>query len=206
MAIGAALSTSVGAVAISGCRPGHHPASTSGPSATTQLSATKPMMATMSATAPAAAHTFSSKKLGIQLDYPAGWTPQENKDYELLLRPAQLSGVEPERQITVDIPDLPFHVPGMIPLRLVKNGYLDDLKKQAAVPVQTREESCPLAGCETKLLRSNWQKDGRALFDNALVIVHGDHVYILRAAGLASSEKFLQPMLDSMIRSIRWNP
>jgi hypothetical protein len=206
VAIGAALSASVAAVAISGCRPGHHPTTQSALSASTSQALIQPVMAATGQPSIAAPRTFTSKRLAIRVDYPAEWTPQENKDFELLLRPAQLTGVEPERQITLDVPDLPFHVPGMIPLRLVKNGYLDDLKKQAGPLLRTREESCPLAGSETRLLKSTWQKDGRSFFDTALVIVHADHVYILRAAGLAAAEPTTQPIFDAMVKSLRWNP
>ena len=151
------------------------------------------------ATTSAAGGTFT--KTGIRLDYPAGWITKQDADYELFLNPADplLKSV-----ITVDIPDLPFHVPGMIPMGLVINGYIDDLKKQAGAPVETRQEAVTIAGAKGKLLNSSWSAKGAAFYDTAIVIVHSDHVYIFRAAGPASEAAGVLKIHDQIAKTISW--
>jgi hypothetical protein len=34
-----------------------------------------------------------------------------------------------DTSISLDVPKLPPHIPGLIPIGSVRNGYLDDLKK-----------------------------------------------------------------------------
>src|SRR5438552_659890 len=74
------------------------------------------------ATTRSAGGTYANVKAGIRLDYPAAWAPRPSNDFELLLTPAREA--VGERSISLDIPDLPPHVPGMIPMALVKKGYL----------------------------------------------------------------------------------
>ena len=125
-----------------------------------------------------------------------------DKDFELVLKPADpaLAGCV----ITLDIPDLPFHVPGMIPMGMVTGGYLDDLKKHAAVDVRTREEAVEREGVKGKLLSSTWTSGGKASMDLALVLIHLDHVYILRGAGDETTESAMKKIHDQAAKSIRW--
>ena len=160
--------------------------------------ATKP--ATRPATTQAAGRTFDGRKLGVRLEYPAGWTPKESKDYDLLLVPEKAAG---EREISLDVPDLPPHVPGMIPLGMVKNGYLDDLKKKVGT-LQTKEETPTIPGAHARLVTSRWEKGGKSFTEAALVLVHGDHVYILRASSDAAGEKETRAALDAIITSLQW--
>src|ERR1700734_1764694 len=66
--------------------------------------------------------TFQDSGGLIRLQYPAEWKKKDDADYVLSL-------TNGSQLFTLDIPDLPVHVPGMIPLSLVVNGYIDDLKK-----------------------------------------------------------------------------
>ena len=144
----------------------------------------------------------SFTKQGIRLTYPQGWKASASKDYELFLKPA---GPEfGDAVITLDIPDLPFHVPGMIPMGMVINGYVDDLKKQAGLKLQTVQEPLTVAGVEGKRLRSTWTKEGILSHDTALVIVHADHVYILRIAGNGAEGGAAKEAFEQMIKSIQW--
>ena len=96
------------------------------------------------------------------------------------------------------------HVPGMIPMGMVTKGYLDDLRKTAGVPVQTRQEAQTLPKAKASLLISSWQRDGKTFCDTALVIVHSDHVYILRAACDGAHEKATRETFDAIAHSLQW--
>jgi hypothetical protein len=109
----------------------------------------------------------------------------------------------PDRSLSLDIPDLPPHVPGMIPLKLVKNGYLDDLRKVHA-NLQSREESPTIPGARAVLVTCTWQSDGKPSSETALLMTHGDHVYILRANTPSGPDADTRAALDSIAHSIQW--
>src|SRR5438105_777042 len=69
-----------------------------------------------------AAHHFDGAKYGIAFDWPAGWHQEPDDSYELKLIP-DIKPAQKDVEVSLDVPDLPPHIPGMIPLRMVKNGY-----------------------------------------------------------------------------------
>ncbi len=158
--------------------------------------------ATSPTSAPAGT-VYESPKHGFSLRYPAGWVPRANPDYVLMLVPASAGDSTP-RSISVDDPDLPVHIPGMIPIGLVKNGYLDDLKKQFG-EIQTTEEQAPtLAKTEARLMRSTYKVNGKPHSETALMLIHADHVYIIRATTDEAGYEAVRGAYDSIIKSLRW--
>jgi hypothetical protein len=123
---------------------------------------------------------FVSTAKRVGLEYPPNWKPIPSSDYLLLLVPVGGSSSN-ERSISLDIPDLPLHVPGMIPLGSVVNGYIDDLKKQHAGLRVEESMSCAMPGTKCRRVRSTWTANGRQFVEQAQLMVHGDGVYILRA-------------------------
>ena len=157
------------------------------------------------ADAPATKPTlFARPKLGIQLAYPAGWEARPNKDYELFLKPAK-AGDAGDTLISLDVPELPFHVPGMIPIGSVRSGYLDDLKKQVG-PVTTEDLPAPNVGATAaRMVRSRWKtSSGEGVEETALLMVHGDHVYLLRERATDGHADPTRAAFDEMVRSVRW--
>jgi hypothetical protein len=148
-----------------------------------------------------AAHSFSNPKLGIALALPNGWAKKDSKDYELLLVP---DGKGPEgAELSLDVPDLPAHVPGMIPIGMVKNGYVDDLKKSHG-QVQIQEESPKIEGAKARKVHATWKKDGKEYQETALLLVHGDRVYILRSDSTVDDEAAIKGAYDELVKSIKW--
>lgn len=145
--------------------------------------------------------TFSSDKLGITFALPAGWVKKENKDYELMLVPEK-GGAE-GTELTLDVPDLPPHVPGMIPIGSVRNGYVDDLKK-AHPAVTVKDEPVTVAGAKAKRVEVIWKKDGVEYQDTAVLMVHGDRVYILRAASAAKDADQVREAFDGVVKTVGW--
>jgi hypothetical protein len=162
---------------------------------------TTPDIAAPPATAPT---VFARPKLGIQLAYPSGWEARPDKDYELMLRPAR-SGDGGDTLMSLDVPDLPFHLPGMIPIGSVRSGYLDDLRKQAGA-VTTDDLPPPDVGASAaRRVRSRWTTaSGEGMEETALLMVHADRVYILRARADAGRAAETRAAFDEVVRSIRW--
>ena len=126
----------------------------------------RPARGRVPTTAPSSVLWDKSAK-GIKLKYPADWQPKKNPDYELMLLPAGAS--KDDRRITVDIPDLPPHLPFMIQMGRVEHDYVQDLKKdhpdlqvQDSVAVKMPESTA-------KLVRSQWHQNGTVYHDVAPV-------------------------------------
>jgi hypothetical protein len=146
---------------------------------------------------------YENRDRGIRLEYLGDWQRVTSADYVLRVVPAGQSGGEIE--LTLDVPDLPPHLPGMIPLGLVEKGYLDDLKKNhTGLNVLGRSDHA-VPGARARLARSTWPTaDGGLWAEDALVMVHGDRVYILRLTGPAAAVEAQRPAFDETARSIRW--
>jgi hypothetical protein len=133
--------------------------------------------------------------MGVRVGWPGGWEREGSADYVVMLRGPGGAG------ISLDVPELPAHVPGWIPLGMVVNGYLDDLKKQVG-KVEERELPKPggALGDKVRMVRSVW--DG--MQETAVVVVHGDRVYILRGRSDLAHERVTREAMQEMIGSWRW--
>ena len=107
---------------------------------------------------------------------------------------------------TVDVPSLPLHIPGLIPIGLVANGYADDVRghemADAAGP-PPGEASVPDAKAR-RVTRTGHDAAGHATTDDAFVIVHGDAVYILSVTADAAAAPAATAALERAAASIRW--
>jgi hypothetical protein len=154
--------------------------------------------------APPAATVFARPDLGVELTQPGGWVKHPSEDYVLLLQPASASSPAGPA-LSLDVPDLPFHIPGMIPIGSVRGGYLDDLRKQVGQMTVEDLPSPDVGGATARLVRSTWHPDGdQAVSETALLMVHGDRVYILRARADAAHEAEARAAFDEVVRSMRW--
>lgn len=149
----------------------------------------------------AANPTYSNESAHIRFAYPARWETRKSEDYVFLAAaPGQPNGPS----LSLDIPTLPFHLPGMIGIGLVQNGYLDDLKKQhpdlKVEPITPRTVS----GVAGRRVESTWPQSGRPAAEIALLLVHADRVYILRVNGPADDLPTLRRVFDEAVNSIEW--
>jgi hypothetical protein len=123
--------------------------------------------------------------------------------FEWTIQPSGTTGSS-DRWISMDIPTLPIHVPGMIPIGQVEKGYLDDLKKEVG-NLETKELSPPsIPNAKMRMVRAAWKKDGRPMQQTALLMVHDDHVYIFRCRSDADHEKDTRATYDSVLSSVHW--
>jgi hypothetical protein len=151
--------------------------------------------ATQPTTAPGP-QTFHDSTGCLQVVYPGNWTVKNDPNYELTI----VSGQE---TITVDVPDLPPHVPGMIPLGMVVNGYISDLKKlHPALNSQKHFASVPHA--KAALVDSSWTEQNACSDESALLMVHGNHVFIIRVVAPASDFTAGRAVFGDVVKSIHW--
>ena len=153
------------------------------------------------ATAPAVG-TFTGQ--GVRLNYPTQWTPVSSNDFVLRLVPADAARHAAAPAVSLDVPKLPPHIPGFIPLGAVVNGYIDDMKKQHAGVHVEESTATKVAGANARRVRSTWQQAGRTLSEDAVLTVHGDRVYIFRANARAEEADAARTVLDGILDSVIW--
>jgi len=145
---------------------------------------------------------FDDTKDGVRLQYTTDWLPKPDPDYVLQLVPADGST---GRRIVFDIPDLPFHIPGMIPLGLVENGYLNDLKeKHTDVQVESSADHAIGRGAKARLVIASWTQDGGPHLNVSLLMVRNDHVYILACGCDPAHLAATRTDFDKVVDSLQW--
>jgi hypothetical protein len=178
-----------------GCYPPRTVSATQPPAPATTAPATRPTTQS--------SDIYNNPSAGIRLTEPAGYSTRPSNDVDLLLVPAGQPAT-PIDSVSLEIPDLPVHIPGFIPLGLVVNGYVSDMKKSHPGVAIEQNQAYSIPAAKAWIVKSKWP-DGQATdSETAILIVHDDHVFILRAnadaAGLARTMKDY----DAFVKSVQW--
>lgn len=205
-----AVGGTVGGVLLGGCGPGpsrrnvHPPVqpvtATDGPASPVALSE--------SSQAPA--KTVDWGERGVRLSYPSDWRPRKSADYELLLLPStrpnssRSDAAGTDRRITMDIPDLPPHLPWMIQMGRIEHDYVEDLRKQHPDLKVDEASDANLPNSKSRLVRLSWRQNEMAYHDVALLIIHADGVYILDAQSDGDHYPATRRAFDLIRSSLRW--
>ncbi len=144
--------------------------------------------------------TFDAPSLGIAFNYPAGWTPDAAATAEEALRVVNGSAV-----LTLTVPKLPFHIPGMIPINLVASGYADDVRKRLPDAAGPAAQVVTLSDAQARRVTlTGHEPDGRTITEDAVLIVHGDRVYVLATDADPAARPAAASALDAAVASVRW--
>jgi hypothetical protein len=180
-------------LAVGGCPP-----RSAAPQTAPRLLATAP-----AAPATQASNVYDNPKYGVQLTEPVGYSPTPSTDYELLLVPPG-SPATPIDSLSLEIPDLPIHVPGLIPLKLVVNGYVDDLKTSHPNLAVEQNQAYTVSSGKAWIVQSHWPDGKTTDTESAILIVHGDHVFILRGNSDADGRTKTLQAFDQFAKSLQW--
>lgn len=169
--------------------------------------ATEPTTPGLSKVSPAPApatqpvdQNYENPSAGIKLQYPSTWKTKPSNDDVVLLAP---SGSD-SRTISLDEPSLPAHLPGLIPIGLVQNGYLDDLKKKhPGLKIEEQVEDDP-RGNKGRLVHASWIADGKTMDEVTLLTVHADHVYLLSLDTDRTQYPDDRAVFDKIAKSMQW--
>jgi hypothetical protein len=154
--------------------------------------------------APRTMQTFHSTPPAIQFDYPACWNCCKAKTGTFAITgPPADSKCSPS--ICLDIPKLPWHIPGMIPIGLVARGYVDDLRTNQIHDAVVQEQ-VPVTVCGTPARRVTCvgHVNGKPSIDVAVIMLHADHVYILSADSDDAGRTAARQTLDDVVSSLKW--
>ena len=148
--------------------------------------------------------TFDRPDIGVRLQVPPGWVQRPSRDFVLLVTPAAATD-STAPSLSLDVPDLPPHIPGLIPVGSVRGGYLDDLRKSAGAMKTEDLTPPPIPSSAGRFVRSTWtDAQGRPTQETALLLVHADRVYILRGRSTLSDEPATRAAFDQVVRSLEW--
>jgi len=145
--------------------------------------------------------TWASSK-GIKIKYLPDWQPRKNPDFELMLIP--VGATTDRRRITIDVPDLPPHLPFMIQMSRVERGYIEDLKKEHPDLKVNDAADAHVPESKARLIRSIWHRENQKFNDMALLVIHDSSVYILDAQTDETNLPPTRAAFDFIRSSIAW--
>jgi hypothetical protein len=150
---------------------------------------------------PVTVKTFTGP--GIQFDYPADWKPTRGNT--ALFAVSTPDDATAPVSISLDVPKLPWHIPGMISVGMVASGYVSDLKKNQMPDAVIKEQS-PVNVCgETgKRVTCTGHVAGKFSTDIAVFLVHNDRVYILSADANDTGCDCARKTLNASVASMKW--
>jgi hypothetical protein len=148
--------------------------------------------------------TFQSTPAAVQFNYPADWVTDKAQTAIFAIAKPK-SSTPAYSSLSLDIPKLPWHLPGMITVNMVANGYINDLKKHQIHDAVVKEE-CPLTVCGAsgRRITCAGHENGNPSIDVAVVLIHADQVYILSADSDQAGYDSARKTLDDAVASLKW--
>jgi hypothetical protein len=140
------------------------------------------------------------------LRYPSEWSSKPTKEYTLLLeRQPTADGA----RVTVDVPYIPPHLPGMVTMNRVVNGYLDDLKRRLnELEIVERHDDRLCANAARRLVVTGRERAGARRGEQrtivALIAIRNEQVYILQADATPDLLGNASDALTSIAQSWDW--
>jgi hypothetical protein len=188
------------AVAVGGCMcgcRGRHAAADPRPATTQKLAATAPA-------ATADTMLFEDRAHGFSIRYPSTWTLRQ--DPENVFTADARANDESGPELSIAVPKLPAHVPGMVPLGAVQSGYVDDLRKRLRDVRSEQEETGRIAipGANLRKFAAAGKDDKGERKLDVLIVYRDDRLYIITAEAPAAEAAKAQAAFDQAVASWRW--
>lgn len=151
--------------------------------------------------------TYTDSRFEFSVRVPPGWQAEPTDEFALLVSPAgDPSGAArgSEVSLSIDVPRLPPHLPGMIRLSLVQNGFINDVEKRFDELAVLEDRAADVHDAESRMLLLSWLDDGRQFKQRAVLMIHAGRVYILRATAPVESFGTVDEALEGMLNSLEW--
>jgi hypothetical protein len=145
---------------------------------------------------------FASQSENIRFVYPPNWHPVKD-DTILTLVPAGQNTIG-RRHLVVDTPDLPLHIPGLIPLGLVVGGFEDDLKKRYKDVAIDPVTDTQVGGQAARQVTARGRDEIGDVVVVALLCVKGDRVYLVDAETALADADDAARAFATVVKSIQW--
>ena len=151
---------------------------------------------------------FSCPKFGFSIRPPLGWSQiQGASDEAISLVPDGQTGAKDLSIVPclkVVVPVLPLHIPGMIPVGSVANGYVNDLRKQNPDLKVDERSVVSISGVSGRRVVTSYTQGKAAWRDVVICIVHKDRVFLILADCPVSDYSAVRAAFDGMVSSLKW--
>ena len=161
-------------------------------------------------TAPSSAPSpFTCTKFSFTVQPPPDWVPVKgDPDDALSLAPqsqANAKDLSKVSSLKITVPDLPMHIPGMIPVGSVANGYVSDMRKEYPDWHVDERVVATVPAASARRIVSTFSQNGATWRDVVLCIVHKDRVFLLVADCPVGDYPATRAAFDAMAASLKWN-
>ena len=142
---------------------------------------------------------FVSPNDRFSVNYAADWQRRENSENVLTVHAPTGSA-----ELSIAVPNLPPHIPGLIPLGPVQNGYVDDLKKNWKSAVVENSVKTKIAGANARRFTVTARRDKTVHKLAVVAITRGDKLYIMTAEADDADFPEAQKAFDLAAQSWSW--
>jgi hypothetical protein len=147
---------------------------------------------------------YRNAKYGFLMKYPKGWSPRKGDNPEDVLTVDQDADKHTEPEITVSVPKLPPHIPGMIPMGSVESGYVDDVKKRMKNVKEVDTKTVKVDGVSARrFVITGQDKSGKRKLV-VLAMMKGDHLFVLTGEGPENEFATVETGFEQVVRSWKW--
>jgi len=144
---------------------------------------------------------FVDEKHGFSVKYTDPWKKRNNESKQDVLT---LRRDEAKGEITIAVPHLPPHIPGLIPLQAVEKGYVDDVKKRMKNVSETESKPVKIAGASGRRFTVNGELDGQQRTIGVYVLLKGDTLYVMSSESPADVFEDVKTAFEQIARSWKW--
>ncbi len=145
---------------------------------------------------------FESREMGMRFSYPKAWHPVKD-DTILSLVPAGEDTLR-VNHLVIDNPDVPFHIPFVIPMGPVVSGFEDDVKKRYKEVTEEPVRDRIVAGVAGKEVNARARSDSGEVVVRAVLLVRGDHVFVIDVESEAAKAADAMAAFETVVESLQW--
>lgn len=143
-----------------------------------------------------------SRRANVEFEYPATWHPQKDVTVMTLVPDGQKKGGH--TALAVDMPDLPPHIPYLIPIGLVDAGFVNSLKSRYQDGTIDENVEKPFPDSAAREVRASGKMGDEEVKVLTMLIVHGDHVYLIESVSDLAHLAATEAAYDAIVGSWKW--
>lgn len=149
-----------------------------------------------------ATRVYCCPQAQIQFAYPADW--QANSASTSLFSVTAPAKAGP-CSLSLDVPKLPWHPPGLLTLGMIASQYERDLRKTLMPDAMAeQDDGLTVAGAPARRIISSGHHGGKSVVDMAVIAIHNDRIYILSTDCDAQNRRQARQALDDALTTLKW--
>ncbi|HSV16596.1 MAG TPA: hypothetical protein VLI90_20195 [Tepidisphaeraceae bacterium] len=148
--------------------------------------------------------TFEDRRAGVRFNYPSGWAPEKAATAVFDVA-APASATKGYASISLDVPSVPPHFPGMITPKIICDHYVKDLRENQIHDAKVEEAvDIKAAGAPARRVKCSGHEKGKVMIEVAVVIVHSERIYIFSCDADPEGYAAARAALDQAVATLEW--